>query len=67
MSEDDLRNSIWDNLFRTKSAKSVDELAAFTGHSAEDVRVVLNHEWFSVADDRVSIAYAPSNHNKLLG
>jgi hypothetical protein len=68
MDTDELRDSIWDLLFRSKSAKSIDEIAAIRLCDVESVRAAVNHEWFTVSDNRVSIAYAApvlqENHNQ---
>ena len=58
MDTDELRDSIWDFLFRSKSSKSIDEIAALRVCDVETVRAAVNHEWFTVSDNRVSIAYA---------
>jgi len=64
MGTDELRDSIWNHLFQAKTAKSVDEIAALTDIDAAAVRTAVNHEWFAVSQDRVSIAYAvPKLHN----
>jgi hypothetical protein len=57
MTTDELRDAVWDNLFRIKSSKSIDEIATETNCSPYDVRHALNHEWFNIAGDTVSIAY----------
>ena len=63
MDTDELRDNIWDLLFRSKSAKSIDEIAALRQCDIEIVRAAVNHEWFTVSDNRVSIAYAaPALH-----
>jgi hypothetical protein len=61
MNTDELREIIWEQLFRAKISQSIDEVAAQTGCEPTDVRAVVNHEWFTVADDRVSIAYSMPN------
>jgi len=58
MDTDELRDSIWDYLFESKSTKSIDEIAALAQCDAAAVRTAVNHEWFAVSQDRVSIAYA---------
>jgi hypothetical protein len=64
MGTDELRDSIWNYLFQSKTAKTVDEIAALTDIDAAAVRTAVNHEWFAVSQDRVSIAYAvPILHN----
>jgi hypothetical protein len=61
MNTDELREIIWEQLFRAKVSKSIDEVAALTGCEPTDVRAAVNHEWFTFADDRVSIAYSMPN------
>jgi hypothetical protein len=58
MNTDELREIIWEQLFHSKVSKSIDEVATLTGCEPTDVRAAVNHEWFTVADDRVSIAYS---------
>jgi hypothetical protein len=58
---DDVRDRIWDYLFRTKSTHPVDEIAALVECDDATVRTAINHEWFRVADDRVSIAYVAAD------
>lgn len=58
MNTDELREVIWEELFRGKAAKSIHEVAALTATDATDVRAAVDHEWFKVTGDLVSIAYA---------
>jgi predicted amino acid-binding ACT domain protein len=62
MDTDELRETIWEDLFRTKVTKSIDQLAAETNCNVEDVRTAVSHEWFTLAGDRVSIAYVSPSH-----
>ncbi len=57
----ELRATIWDDLFRSKSAKSIEEIAAHSGHDLSDVRMAVDHEWFKVNQDRVSVAMAAAH------
>jgi hypothetical protein len=59
MNAEELRAIIWDELFRAKTSRSVDEIAVLTDHDASDVRSAVNHEWFTLRSDQVSIAMAP--------
>ena len=52
-----VRDQIWDHLFKTKAIHPLDEIAALVGCDSALVRSAIDHEWFRVADDRVSIAY----------
>jgi len=58
MDTDELRDRIWDYLFESKSTKSIDEIAALAACDAIDVRTAVNHEWFTVSQDHVAVAYA---------
>lgn len=58
MNTDELRDNIWDYLFECKSNKSIDEIAALAGCDAAAVRTAVSHEWFTVSQDQVAIAYA---------
>jgi hypothetical protein len=58
MDTDDLRDRIWDYLFESKSTKSIDEIAALAVCDTAAVRSAVNHEWFTVSQGRVAIAYA---------
>jgi hypothetical protein len=63
MNDDDLRETIWEDLFRAKMARTMEEIAALTDRDVSDVRAAVNHEWFTVADDRVAIAYTATGMN----
>lgn len=63
MDIDDLRERIWEHLFRAKATKSIDEIAALTNCESQDVRAAVEHEWFAVTEDRVSIAYGEPRVN----
>jgi hypothetical protein len=54
---DDARDRISDYLFRTKAMHPRDDIAANIGCDIATMRTAVDHEWFRVADDRVSIAY----------
>ena len=54
---DDLRTAIWDYLFQEHGAKTIDELAAAAELDAGVIRGAVEHQWFTVSDGRVSIAY----------
>lgn len=57
MMTEDLRDAIWGHLFKTQESKTVDELAAFAGRDVPEISAAVKHEWFTVTDDRISIAY----------
>jgi hypothetical protein len=67
MDIDELRDSIWEHLFRAKAAKSIDEIAALTNSDVSAVGAAVNHEWFAVAEGSVSIAYAAARRSGFLG
>jgi hypothetical protein len=57
MDMDELRDTIWEYLFRAKEAKPINEIVMHADRDDAAVRAAVNHEWFEVAQDRVSIAY----------
>jgi hypothetical protein len=57
MEIDDLRDQVWDYLFEVKSPQQIADLAAVAACDESTIRLAVNHEWFALADDRVSIAY----------
>ena len=63
MNTDELRDAIWEYLFRIKSAQSTAEIADHFNCHAADVLAAITHEWFNFTDGRVSIAYAASTTN----
>lgn len=58
MSTEELRDSIWDYLFECKSTKSIDEIAVLANCDSAAIREAVNHEWFTVSQDQIAIAYA---------
>jgi hypothetical protein len=58
MSIEELRDGIWDYLFSEKAARTIDEIAALADQDATAVRAAVEHEWFRVDQDRVTIAYS---------
>ena len=61
MDIDRLRDSIWKYLYESRSAKTVGEIAAQADCDIAAVRTAVNHEWFTVVEDRVSVAYSASS------
>ena len=57
MDIDDLRDQVWDYLFEVKSPQRIADLAALAACDEAAIRLAVNHEWFALTDDRVSIAY----------
>jgi hypothetical protein len=63
MNTEDLRAVIWDEIFRSKGTKSIHEIATLTDQDASVVRSAVEHDWFMVTEDQVSIAMAaPESH-----
>ena len=60
MDIDDLRDRIWDYLFKTKSPQRITDLATLAESDETTIRLALNHEWFTVVDGQASIAYGPN-------
>jgi hypothetical protein len=60
MEIDQLRDGIWDYLFEHKTSKSFGELAVISRHDVTEIRIAVNHEWFKVAGEDVSIAFSNS-------
>jgi hypothetical protein len=58
---DVLRDKIWDNLFKSKAAHPLGEIALLVGRDLATIRIAINHEWSRVAGDRVSLAYVIGN------
>lgn len=58
MQIEELRDGIWEYLFQAKASKSIDELASLSGDDESVVRGAVDHEWFLVSGDQVSIAYS---------
>ena len=53
---DDLRIEIWDHLFREEKSLSIAEIAAGLRHDAALVRAAVDHPWFQLAGEEVSIS-----------
>jgi hypothetical protein len=53
---DELRIEIWDILFRAKESKSIPEIAELTNQTIEAIQAAVDHEWFTVTEDLVSIS-----------
>jgi hypothetical protein len=64
MNMEELRAIIWDELFRAKVTRSIDEIAALTDHDATAIRSAVSHEWFRITDDHVAIAMAPPESHR---
>jgi len=57
MNVDELRTAIWDYLFQARDAKTIEELAAAAELESGVIRGAVEHQWFKVVGERVSIAY----------
>ena len=53
---EELRVEIWDFLYRVSEPKSVEEIAQNVDRDLDIVRMAVDHHWFDVVDDTVSIA-----------
>ncbi|MFK8113337.1 MAG: hypothetical protein AB8B91_14125 [Rubripirellula sp.] len=53
---DELRCEIFDFLYREKDAKSVDEIASSLGQESDAIEAAIQHEWFAIDDNKVSIS-----------
>jgi hypothetical protein len=60
MSVDELRDIIWGYLYQADEARTLDEIAAFADRDREAISVAVDHEWFTMSNDQVSIAYTSS-------
>lgn len=69
MDREELRAIIWDELFRAQATKSVHEIALLTGQETSAICAAVEHDWFMVTGDSVSIAMAAPvfhDHRQLL-
>jgi hypothetical protein len=57
MSVDELRDTIWTYLYQADEARTLDEIAAFADRDRTAVTMAVDHEWFTISNDQVSIAY----------
>ena len=57
---DELRDSIWDFLYKAGESRSIDEIAVFLGRDREIVGAAIDHEWFSANGGAIGIAYSIS-------
>jgi len=53
---DELRVEIWDYLYRAEESKSVSEIAESVEQEVATIREVVEHEWFTIVDDMVTIS-----------
>ena len=57
MGIDELRNEIWDLIYRSGNAMSIADIAQQLNCDQDQVRSAVEHEWFQVSDDTVTVAY----------
>ena len=57
---DKLRDRIWDFLYRSDGPRSIADIAQHVDDVNETVRLAVDHEWFVVVGDQVTIAYGAS-------
>ena len=55
---DELRDEIWDYLYKPGQPQGLVDIATFANQDLETIRGVVNHEWFTVSNELVGIAYA---------
>ena len=53
---EELRIEIWDILFRAKEPKTIGQLAQLTGRDEDSIRAAVDHEWFTITRDVVTIS-----------
>ncbi len=53
---DELRIEIWDLLYRAQEPRSIPEIAVLVDRETADVRAAVDHEWFTIVNDVVSIS-----------
>jgi len=58
MNVDELRGAIWDYLFRARETRTIEQIASVAEQDPTVIRAAVEHQWFTVADGSVSIAYA---------
>lgn len=58
MDIDQLRDRIWNHLYQARAVKTVEEIATHADQDITAVSAAVDHEWFTVIHDRVSIAYS---------
>ena len=54
---DELRNQIWDLLYRSEGPQRIETVADQLGVQPTEVREAIEHHWFQVQDEVVEIAY----------
>jgi hypothetical protein len=57
MDADELRDAIWKYLYQSQSPRTIDEIATNVDQDVPAISAAVNHEWFNVSQDGVSIAY----------
>jgi hypothetical protein len=60
---DELRNEIWDYLFKSEHPRHLDDIAVEVGRDRDTVGAAVHHEWFMVSNNEVAIAYASNSRN----
>jgi hypothetical protein len=55
---DELRDEIWDHLYKSGQPQGLVDIATFANRDLETIRGAVDHEWFTVSNDLVGIAYA---------
>jgi hypothetical protein len=58
---DELREEIWDYLYRAGQSKSIDAIAQRVARDSATVREAVDHEWFQVQGGMVTISHGAPN------
>jgi hypothetical protein len=66
MNTEELRALIWDDLFGSRTSRSIDEIAARTDQDVTVIRAAVDHDWFRVSGNQVSIAMAAPERRQYL-
>ncbi len=62
---DELRVEVWDYLYRAEESKSISEIAESVEQEVAMIREVVDHEWFTIAEDMVTISLgAPASDDE---
>lgn len=59
---DELRSAVWDFLYRSQESKTIEQIAAEMGQSTDTIRAIVEHEWFTIVEDLVSIKQSPESN-----
>lgn len=54
---DELRNKVWDCLYRLAEPQTLDAIADQIGEDPNAIQQAIDHPWFLITDGMVTIAY----------